>query len=63
MPRYAAVSGLVRMQSSQQYFMSALVNQGPISIGINANVSSFLLYRSGIYSDPACNPNFLNHAG
>jgi hypothetical protein len=62
-PRYAATKGFIRVQASEQYFRSALVNQGPISIGINANLTSFILYSSGVYSDIRCNSNNLNHAG
>lgn len=60
--RYAATRGLIRVQANEQYFKSALVNQGPISIGINANVTSFILYSNGVYSDIGCNSNNLNHA-
>lgn len=61
--RYASVKGLTRIQSYIQYFQSALVNQGPIAIGINANLTTFTLYSSGVYSDIACSSNNLNHAG
>ena len=41
---------------------AALVNKGPLSIGLNAGLSTFTTYSSGVYSDVNCNPNIQNHA-
>jgi len=40
----------------------AIGNICPVAAGIDASQSSFMFYSSGIYSDPNCNPNDLDHA-
>ena len=35
---------------------------GPISVGINAHLSSFQFYSGGVYKPSTCNPNQLDHA-
>ncbi|CAO1330996.1 unnamed protein product [Diamesa serratosioi] len=41
--------------------MNAVVTIGPISVAINVEFS-FHHYRRGVYYEPKCNPNKLNHA-
>jgi hypothetical protein len=43
--------------------LSALVSRGPLSIALNGNLNSFILYKSGVYSDINCSSLDLNHAG
>ncbi|KAM8735442.1 cathepsin K [Acanthopagrus schlegelii] len=40
----------------------ALYKVGPISVGIDATQSSFQFYSKGIYYDPNCNKDDINHA-
>ena len=61
-PRFATVAGFQYMPASETYVRAALLGR-VLSIGVNAALSSFVFYSSGIYSDPLCNPNNLNHAG
>lgn len=35
---------------------------GPVSVGIDATLSSFQLYHKGVYYDPSCNKDDINHA-
>ncbi|XP_026172869.1 cathepsin K [Mastacembelus armatus] len=40
----------------------ALFKVGPVSVGIDATLSSFMFYQKGIYADPECNKDDINHA-
>lgn len=40
----------------------ALFKAGPVSVGIDATLSSFQFYSKGIYYDPNCNKDDINHA-
>ena len=39
----------------------ALVNHGPLSVGMDASSVRFQMYRSGVYSDPECSNTELDH--
>ena len=41
--------------------MVALATVGPISIAMDASQDSFQDYKSGIYTEEACNPEDLDH--
>ena len=45
----------------EQAFTNAIATIGPISSAVDASQSSFQLYSSGIYSDPACSSSQLDH--
>uniref|UniRef100_A0A1Y1JVG1 Peptidase C1A papain C-terminal domain-containing protein n=3 Tax=Photinus pyralis TaxID=7054 RepID=A0A1Y1JVG1_PHOPY len=40
----------------------AIYKIGPIAASINASPHTFQLYHSGVYDDPFCSPNTVNHA-
>jgi len=51
----AVLKGYVNVTSGDTDALKcALVNQGPISISINAAPKTFTFYSSGVYSDPVC---------
>ncbi|CAH0391631.1 unnamed protein product [Bemisia tabaci] len=35
---------------------------GPIAVSLNASPATFQLYHSGVYDDPECSSDFVNHA-
>ncbi|KAL5108253.1 hypothetical protein TcWFU_010129 [Taenia crassiceps] len=60
----AKVTGLVDITSgSGEELMEALAFNGPISVAINAGLTSFMMYHDGIYDDPECKGHMgdLNH--
>ncbi|XP_077546227.1 procathepsin L-like isoform X2 [Haemaphysalis longicornis] len=61
--RQVRVTGYVRIPPrNERALKDAVAFVGPISIGINASPQSFMFYKSGVYSDPGCDPRGLNHA-
>ncbi|KPP77145.1 cathepsin K-like [Scleropages formosus] len=40
----------------------AVANVGPVSVGIDASLSSFQLYKRGVYYDADCSSEMINHA-
>lgn len=40
----------------------ALFKVGPVSVGIDATLPSFQFYQKGVYYDPTCNAEDINHA-
>jgi hypothetical protein len=53
----------VSIQNNMINIQAALVNQGPLAIGINGGLATFITYKTGVYSDLNCSPNVQNHAG
>ncbi|KAK0169060.1 hypothetical protein PV327_002806 [Microctonus hyperodae] len=41
---------------------AAVATIGPIAVSINASPKTFQLYHNGIYDDPSCASNIVNHA-
>jgi hypothetical protein len=39
-----------------------VANVGPVSVGIEASSLSMQFYSSGIYFEPECDPQNINHA-
>lgn len=49
-------------QGDEKVLQAVVSNVGPVSVAVNAMLPSFHLYRGGIYNDPKCSPNSINHA-
>lgn len=56
----AKVTGLVDVPTSEDKLQEAVASVGPVSVAIDAGHSSFQLYHSGVYDEPACTHN-LDH--
>ncbi|KAG9335106.1 hypothetical protein JZ751_005669 [Albula glossodonta] len=41
-------------RGNERCLKNALIAVGPIAVSVNANLTTFKLYKSGIYSDPTC---------
>ncbi|KPP73931.1 cathepsin L1-like [Scleropages formosus] len=46
----------------EEALANAVATIGPITVALDADHSSFMFYSSGIYEEPKCNPENLNHA-
>uniref|UniRef100_H3CKZ4 Cathepsin K n=1 Tax=Tetraodon nigroviridis TaxID=99883 RepID=H3CKZ4_TETNG len=49
-------------QGNEKLLAYALFKHGPVAIGIDATLTTFHLYSKGVYYDPDCNPEDINHA-
>lgn len=58
----ATVTGFVKVSRSEYSLQVATVVVGPISVAIDASQSSFRFYSHGVYDDPLCSNQTLNHA-
>ncbi|XP_069074634.1 cathepsin K-like [Pleurodeles waltl] len=47
---------------SEKVLKKAVARVGPVSVGIDAGLSSFQFYSEGVYYDPECNGTDINHA-
>jgi len=58
----ATCTGYVDIQSgSEADLETAVANQGPISVAIDASNWSFQMYKSGVYNEPSCSSVNLDH--
>jgi cathepsin L len=57
----ATINGFGYIVGDEENLKRALAAIGPLSVGINANVDTFLSYGSGVYDDKKCDDN-LTHA-
>ncbi|XP_052012966.1 cathepsin 8-like [Apodemus sylvaticus] len=58
----ARVTGFSFVSSTEEALMHAVATIGPISVGIDASHKSFKFYREGIYYEPKCSSNTINHS-
>ncbi|XP_029437300.1 cathepsin K-like isoform X3 [Rhinatrema bivittatum] len=49
-------------EGSEKALKRAVARVGPISVGIDASLPSFQSYSKGVYYDPDCNVDDINHA-
>lgn len=59
----AACRGFKEVQKgSERALTSAVAKVGPVSVGIDAMQSTFQFYKRGVYYDPNCDKENINHA-
>lgn len=59
---YANITGWVEIPPHDNNALKvALFKHGPAAIGINSDPQTFAFYSHGVYDDPACNPDDLDH--
>nr|AWU67226.1 putative cathepsin L [Crangon crangon] len=59
----ATCEGYINIDTGDEAGMTdAIANIGPVSVSIDSTHPGFSMYQSGVYYDPACDPNLLSHA-
>ena len=48
-------------QGSEKALMKAVATVGPVSVAIDASQESFQFYSTGVYHEPNCTPDGLDH--
>lgn len=48
-------------ENNEEKLKEAVATIGPVSVAIDASHSSFQFYSHGVYAEPACDPNELDH--
>jgi len=55
-------TGFVDLPAGDEEAMKvAVATQGPLSVALDASHRSFQLYKTGVYYEPSCNPENLDH--
>ncbi|EFA78427.1 cysteine proteinase 3 [Heterostelium album PN500] len=57
----AKLSGYSNIKRGSEADLAAKLNIGPVAIALDASHSSFQLYKSGVFYDPACSSTSLSH--
>lgn len=58
----ATANGYITIGKNEDQLAEAVANIGPISVIIDSDHQSIQLYESGIYYEPRCDSNSLDHA-
>ncbi|XP_032740517.1 cathepsin R-like isoform X2 [Rattus rattus] len=58
----AEITGFVSLPESEDILMEAVATIGPISVAVDASFNSFGFYKKGLYDEPNCSNNTVNHA-
>lgn len=58
----AKITGVTNVAQNSESALQAALNVQPVSIAIDAGLSSFQNYKSGTYNDATCSSTKLNHA-
>uniref|UniRef100_A0A8C2LCG0 Cathepsin Q n=1 Tax=Cricetulus griseus TaxID=10029 RepID=A0A8C2LCG0_CRIGR len=58
----AKIKIFVALPEYEDILMDAVATKGPIAAGVDALYNSFWFYKEGIYHEPNCNSNSINHA-
>jgi len=56
------IKGYKEVAKTEKDLAAACASQGPIAIAIDASQWTFQMYSSGIYDEPSCSSQFLDHA-
>jgi len=58
----ASITGYRFVNSGSELELELAITLQPVSVAIDASRKSFMLYQSGVYSDPKCSTTNLDHA-